>query len=85
MYGIVVPTMTKAQKTVTAYLTIADTFLRKAMVAAGEAKMPLVTNDIRESEFHLDEALAHTESYAKAGSKKKLKKNLTSARGCVRM
>ena len=55
------------------------------MVAAGEAKMPLVTNDIRESEFHLDEALAHTESYAKVASEKKLKKNLTSSRGCVRI
>ena len=77
--------MTKAQKTVTAYLTIADTFLRKAMVAAGEAKMTLVTNDIRESEMYLDDALARVESYAKVASEKKSKKNLTSSRECVRM
>jgi hypothetical protein len=72
--------MTKAQKTVTAYLTIADTFLRKAMVAAGEAKMTLVTNDIRDSELYLDDALARVESYAKVASEKKSKKNLTSSR-----
>ena len=77
--------MTKAQKTVTAYLTIADTFLRKAMVAAGEAKMALVTNDIRECELYLDDAIARVESYAKARVQKKSKKNLTSARECVRM
>ena len=70
--------MTKVQKTVTAYLTIADTFLRKAMVAAGEAKMTLVTNDIRECELYLDDAIARTESYAKVASEKKSKKNLLS-------
>lgn len=83
--GIVVPTMTEKQKTVVAYLKIADIWLRQAMVASGRAKMPLVTCDIRESEWHLDEALAHMESYAKAVAKKKSKKNLTSARGCVKV
>ena len=55
------------------------------MVAAGEAKMTLVTNDIRDSELYLDDALARVESYAKVASEKKLKKNLTSSRECVRM
>ena len=76
--------MTKAEFIV-AQLHEADSHLRTAMVAAGKAKMALVTNDIRECELYLDDALARVESYAKAGSKKKLKKNLTSSRECVRM
>lgn len=59
--------------------------MRTAMVAAGGMKMVLVTNDIRDAEFCLDDAIARVESYAKVASEKKLKKNLTSSRGCVRI
>ena len=71
--------MTKADFII-AELHEADSHLRNAMVAAAGAKMTLVTSDIRESEIYLDDAIARVESYAKVGSKKKLKKNLTSSR-----
>lgn len=53
--------MTKAQKNILAYLHTADVFLRKAMIEAGNAKLTLVVNDIRESEWYLDDAIAHAE------------------------
>ena len=52
---------------VAAQLKQADVHLRAAMVVAGEAKM---TNDIRESEWHLDEAIAHVEAHVKLVAKK---------------
>jgi hypothetical protein len=61
---------------VAAQLKQADVHLRAAMIAAGEADMSLVTNDIRDAEFCLDDALARVESVAKKSSKK----NLTNAR-----
>jgi len=57
--------MTGKQKLVVAYLTIADTYLRKAMVAAGESEMLLVTEAIKESEWYLDEAIAKVGRYPK--------------------
>lgn len=77
--------MTETQKEITTLLHTADAHLRSAMILAGAKKMVLVTNDIRDAEFFLDDALAHVKSYAKAGSKKKSKKNLTSSHKCVRM
>jgi hypothetical protein len=76
--------MTKTEFII-AQLHEADSHLRTAMVAAGGMKMVLVTNDIRDAEFCLDDAIARVESYAKVASEKKLKKNLTSSRGCVRI
>ncbi len=67
--------MKENHKTVIAYLTIADTFLRKAMVLAGECNMLGVTNDIRDAEWYLDEALARTESAGKNNSRKGLTKS----------
>ena len=46
------------------HLHAADKELRAAMVIAGEADMRLVTNDIRESEWHLDEALSHAGTFS---------------------
>jgi hypothetical protein len=62
--------MTKKHKRILSNLHAADIFLRAAMVEAGSKKMVLVTDAIRESEWYLDEAIAHTEWCAKIASKK---------------
>ena len=73
--------MTKNHKRILSNLHAADIFLREAMVLAGTmvardgySAMKLVTNEIRDSEWHLDEALAYTEAHAKAVAKKSEKR-----------
>jgi bifunctional N-acetylglucosamine-1-phosphate-uridyltransferase/glucosamine-1-phosphate-acetyltransferase GlmU-like protein len=79
------------KQTIIEHLHAADKELRKAMVLAGgmvlkgQLSMNLVTNDIQESEWYLDEALAHTQAHAKAVDEKKSKKNLTSVGECVKV
>ena len=64
--------MTKVQKSAKAIfnnLIVADKRLREAMTMAGSANMILVTNDIRDAEFHLDDALARVEAVIEEKSK----------------
>ena len=77
--------MTATQKEIITLLHIADAHLRSAMVLAGTKKMVLVTDAIRESEWYLDEAIAHTEWCAKIALKRKSRKLLTRTGECVRM
>jgi len=51
-------------------LHAADAELRMAMMMAGDAEMPMVTDAIRESQWHLDEALAKVERYPKKSKKR---------------
>ena len=62
----------KAAVEVIKYLHTADAELRKAMITAADAGMRLVTQNIRESEWYLDEAIAHSERHLKKNSGKKL-------------
>jgi len=62
--------MTATQKEITALLHTADSHLRSAMVLAAGEEMPMVTDAIRESQWHLDEALAKVERYPKKNKKR---------------
>lgn len=76
--------MTKKQKAaveVIKYLHTADAELRKAMITAADAGMRLVTQNIRESEWYLDEAIVYSERHLKKSSRKQL----TDSRECVRV
>lgn len=64
------------------HLHAADKELRLAMRIAGDAKMVLVTNDIRESEWYLDEALAHASTTTVKNNSRKL---LTADRACAKV
>jgi len=67
--------MTRKQtilRIVAAQLKQADVHLRAAMVAAGDIGMTLVTNDIRDTEFCLDDALDRIELMLKENPKKNL-------------
>ena len=66
---------TQLRLIVAAQLKQADVHLRAAMIAAGELKMNLLTSDIRDCQFALDDAIFRAES----GVEKKSKKNLTFA------
>ncbi len=74
----------EARLIIAAQLHQADVHLRAAMVAAGDmirqtgrAGYRLVTDNIKESQWYLDEALAHV---ANEVPKKKLRKGLTSSK-----
>ena len=75
-----IATMTKVQKAseaIIALLHAADRQLGEAKRIASDAKMKLVINDIHESQWYLDEAIAHAEWDARLNVKKSSKKNLT--------
>lgn len=71
----------EARLIIAAQLHQADVHLRAAMVAAGDiyrktkrAGYRIVTDDIKESQWYLDEALAHVED---SDPEKSLKRGLT--------